>query len=235
MATKDKKQITTMREMERALGKVAGEVLADQNLTLRAAVNPVLAMEELGYTFPADLRASIDRRIRFHPQIYERMESLAGEIRRIAGRSINPDSAADLDRFLFDGLRLARPPVAGREHAGATTEPENVPERSSRAQQRAARAPAAPQREKPSPKPEYISERVPPQLKWAPKVIDPLEQLRGAHPVMEALLEYRRLDASEPRLATPEIYEMVRRGEARTGVKVRKISVLIKPHQHPEH
>lgn len=230
MAAKDKKQIASMREMERALAKVAAEVLADQNLTLRAAVNPVLAMEELGYTFPADLRASIERRIRFNPETYERMESLVGEIRRIAGRPIDPDSPSEVDRFLFDELRLARPRVAPREHPGATTEREQL----AAAQRPGAPAPAARQPAKPSPAPAYISTRVPPQLKWAPKVRDPLEELRGAHPVMEPLLEYRRLDASEPQLATPEIYDMVRRGEARTGVKVRKISVLIKPHQHPE-
>lgn len=59
---------------------------------------------------------------------------------------------------------------------------------------------------------------LPPQVRWAPKVADPLERLRGVHPIVEPLLEYRRLEATEPRLATRELYDAVRRGERRTPI-----------------
>ena len=47
----------------------------------------------------------------------------------------------------------------------------------------------------------------------AKPVEDPLEALRGAHPIMEPLLEYRRLEATAPRFAPRELYLRLRRGE----------------------
>ncbi|MEQ8957291.1 MAG: hypothetical protein RLP02_05095 [Coleofasciculus sp. C2-GNP5-27] len=54
-----------------------------------------------------------------------------------------------------------------------------------------------------------------PQLSWIPKVEDPLEVLCGAHPVIEPLLEYRRLESSVPRLAPLSLYQEVRQGKRR--------------------
>jgi DNA polymerase I-like protein with 3'-5' exonuclease and polymerase domains len=65
---------------------------------------------------------------------------------------------------------------------------------------------------------------LPPQLSWTPKVDDPLERLRKAHPVMEPLLEYRRLEASRPRLAPRHLYEVIRQGKRSlpiTGIRGR--------------
>jgi DNA polymerase I-like protein with 3'-5' exonuclease and polymerase domains len=39
---------------------------------------------------------------------------------------------------------------------------------------------------------------------------DPLEKLRSAHPIMEPLLEYRRMQTSTPRFATKEFYDEIR-------------------------
>jgi hypothetical protein len=55
-----------------------------------------------------------------------------------------------------------------------------------------------------------------------PKHPDPLEPLRKAHPVMEPLLEYRAIEASQPPLAPPEVYERLKRGEVRgPAIRVR--------------
>jgi hypothetical protein len=60
---------------------------------------------------------------------------------------------------------------------------------------------------------------LPPQLEWTAKVEDPLEILRGAHPIMEPLLEYRRLEASQPRLAPRQLYDEVRQGKRRLPIR----------------
>jgi hypothetical protein len=39
---------------------------------------------------------------------------------------------------------------------------------------------------------------------------DPLEKVRRAHPIMEPLLEYRRMQASTPKFATKEFYDEIR-------------------------
>jgi hypothetical protein len=57
-----------------------------------------------------------------------------------------------------------------------------------------------------------------PQLRWSEKTPDPLEGLRVAHPVMAPLLEYRRLEAGEPRLASRAVYDGVRQGKQSTPI-----------------
>jgi hypothetical protein len=48
---------------------------------------------------------------------------------------------------------------------------------------------------------------------FSTKAHDPLESLRGLHPVIEPLLEFRRLEASTPRFAPRELYEEIRQGK----------------------
>lgn len=203
MPADESKTISSMTEMERKLATVVAAILADKNLALRAALNPVLAMEELGYAFPEDLRGSIERRVRFKPEVYERMEALVAEMRRIAGGPFNPDSPEEVDRLLFNELKLPRPRMTIRDQV----EP---------AERRAMAA-------------NFVSEPVPPQLAWTPKVKDPLEELRGAHPIMEPLLEYRVHDASAMRCAPRDLYDRVRRGEVK--LPITRISAVIRPHQ----
>lgn len=65
-----------------------------------------------------------------------------------------------------------------------------------------------------------------PQLGWTKKEDDPLEDLRSRHPVVEAILAYRALEASEPRLATREFFDAVRSGKA----KVRASAIKARLH-----
>jgi hypothetical protein len=58
----------------------------------------------------------------------------------------------------------------------------------------------------------------PPQVGWAAKISDPLEKWREKDPIMEPLLEYRRLEASAPRLANRELYQEIRNGSRSTPV-----------------
>ncbi len=195
--------ISSMGEMEQRLATVVAEILADKNLALRAALNPMFAMEELGYSFSDDLRASIERRVRFKPEVYERMEALVAEMRRIAGHTFSPDLPEEVDRLLFEELKLQRPRLT-------------IHEQLKPAERMAMRT-------------NFVSEPIPPQLAWTPKVKDPLEELRGAHPIMEPLLEYRAHDASAMRCAPRELYERVRRGEIK--LPITRISAVIRPHQ----
>jgi hypothetical protein len=55
-----------------------------------------------------------------------------------------------------------------------------------------------------------------PRVAWAEPDEDRLEQLRGSHAVLEPLLEYRHLEASEPRLAPRWLYDEIRSGERQT-------------------
>jgi hypothetical protein len=51
-----------------------------------------------------------------------------------------------------------------------------------------------------------------------PRAVDPLETLKGKHPIIEPMLEYREIDRSEPRLADDEVYASVREGRVELPV-----------------
>jgi DNA polymerase I-like protein with 3'-5' exonuclease and polymerase domains len=51
-----------------------------------------------------------------------------------------------------------------------------------------------------------------PRPGWLPTWTDPLEALRGHHELVDVLLQYRAVEASEPRLATREFFDAVRNG-----------------------
>lgn len=172
------------------------EVQADPALTLAAAVNPLLALEELGYSIDQSVRQEVEDRLRFPLRTVAHLEQLRSQIFEYAGRVFDIADADQLARVLFDELGLPRP---------ESTKPPRSEPRESGPSHPATR-PLLPPRLRPSGEP------------------DPLEALRGKHPVIEPLLEFRQLDASAPRLATSDLYNAVRRGKRRlpiTGLRGR--------------
>lgn len=55
---------------------------------------------------------------------------------------------------------------------------------------------------------------------------DEFEQYRGAHPIIEPLLEYRKLGATVPQFAPVEVYEAIRSG--RRSLSVRQVTARLK-------
>lgn len=181
--------IDTLRELRRLVPSILKEINADPALALRAAANPLLALEELGYSLTPELRAEAESRVRFPKATRERMATLEKEIFHAAGERFDLRAPAEVERVLFTKLKLPRPQL------------EQPPT--------AQRAPAAPQ-------PETMMARM--ALALDRGFVDPLGALAGKHPVMQPLLEYRRLDASEPPLAAPAVYERIRRGEVKLPI-----------------
>lgn len=178
--------IETLHELQRLVPSIVKEVNANDALALRAAANPLLAIEELGYELAPGLRIEAERRVRFPKAAIERLERLEQQVYERADERFAIDSPAELDRVLFEKLKLPRPDQRGttkgsRKQPAATTPPTLVAE--------------------PAP---HFARR---------PFVDPLEALRGAHPIMEPLLEYRKLEASEPRLAPRDLYERIRDGK----------------------
>jgi hypothetical protein len=58
-----------------------------------------------------------------------------------------------------------------------------------------------------------------PQLRWGECTEDPLKRFADLHPVMKPLLEYRQLEASEPRLASPALFEQISNGTLKLPFK----------------
>ena len=178
---KTPRRIESMRELTRLIPSMVKEINADPALALRAAANPLLAVEELGYELEPSLRVIAERRARFPEKTATQLTNLAEEVFGIAGEQFDIDSDVEVNRVLIETLKLSDPDTPARDQKS----------KRSRAKTRS-------------------SDRATPA---AGAFADPFERWRDAHPIVEPLLKYRALSATEPRLAHPELYERVKRGD----------------------
>jgi hypothetical protein len=180
------RRIESMQELTRLIPSMVKDINADPDLALRAAANPLLAAEELGYELEPSLRTVAERRIRFSEKTANQLTELADQIYSLAGEQFDIESDADVRRVLFETLKLTDPytgePIKGSKQ---TRNKKRPTEQETRTERSVANLP----------------------------ITELLERLQGAHPIVEPLAKYREISASQPRLAPPELYERLRRGE----------------------
>jgi hypothetical protein len=187
--TQAARRLSSVDEAQKAMPRLIAAINGDPSLARAALANPLFAIEELGYTIDEEVRMTFERRIRFTADEAARLQSLADEISKAAGCDVDVDDPYELARVLFEVLDLPRP--------GTKKDDDN-----SQIDDR----PAYEHEHEPLP-----TEPLDPRLPWLDNVRpDPLETLAGSHPVMKPLLEYRQLDATQPRLASPDAYRRAR-------------------------
>jgi hypothetical protein len=179
--------IESIEDAQRQVGLILAEINANPALAIAAAANPLLAMEDLGYEITPAARTEIEDHVRFGAAKAARLKRLRASIFKAAGRTFDLESSESL-REVLEQLEVTRVAAASPNHG----------------QKRKVEAPPV------------LNLARSPQLKWTARVDDPLEQYREKHPIMEALLEYRKIESSEPRLATRELYDEIRHGRRRT-------------------
>ena len=158
-------------------------------LMLAAAANPLLALEELGYQIAPAVRQEFSDRLRFGAGGALRLRRLRERVFEHAGHPFDLESATELQRVLFAELRLAPAPAVGPEKAAiGLADLGRLPVRTRYGPpgSTAAGAPTA--------------------------AADPLAALELKHPIITPLLEYRSLEASQPRLASRELWDEIRQG-----------------------
>ncbi|MEM9058560.1 MAG: hypothetical protein AAGD86_13855, partial [Pseudomonadota bacterium] len=143
--------------------------------------------------FTDDFKQELEWRLRFPENTRRKMTRLRKQMSTAAGRDLPLAEPEALQRVLFEELGIARP----GDDACQTALADAALDASTDALTSAPR-PAV----------------------FGRTLSDPLAVLAGdAHPVIKPLLEFRTLEASEPRFATTELYEKVRRGEAELPVR----------------
>jgi hypothetical protein len=184
--TRTARRLSSVDEAQKAMPRLIAALNEDPALARAALANPLFAIEELGYTIEEDVRKTFERRIRFTAEEAERLQGLADEINTAAGCDVDVDDPYKLAHVLFEVLDLPHPETKGDDDHQISDRPAHEHE-------------ALP------------TEPLDPRLPWLHQVRpDPLEVLGGSHPVMKPLLEYRQLDASQPRLASPDAYRRAR-------------------------
>ena len=176
-----KKSFHSWDEIREQIPSLISKVNRDQSLALAASVNPLLALEELGYEIDAEARIDIEERLRFEQRTAVRLKQLRKSIFEHARHPFDINSPDELARVLYDELQLITPSRGKTRYSQSSDRPSTKP--------------------------------LPRQKQGSEPAKDPLEIFREAHPVVEPLLEYRKLEATRPRLAPRDAYEAIRKGE----------------------
>lgn len=193
---KDGEHLTSIDALRRRVPGIVRRLNAEPAVALRAAANPIFAMEELGYSFSEELKREIALRVRFDAKTIARLESLTRTVHERSGESFDLDEPDELSRVLHG--RLGLPEVS------ETSQRVVIAEGTLATKARGATGGKGRTRH-PLELPLHRPGGVVPA--------DPLRELEGKHPVIAPLLEYRALQASQPPLAPRELYDRLARGD----------------------
>ena len=180
-----------MSKLQRRLPVILKALNDDPQLFVAAAANPVLAIEEIGYKFTDEFRQELELRLRFPEKTRRRLSKLKKDLSSAAGRELPLADAEAMHRVLFDEMGIAEPSADTCQHA----------------LKQAALKPS-----------DHRLTSAPRPAVFGRKLADPLALLADAHPAIKPLLEYRALEASEPRFASASLYRKIRRGDAKLPV-----------------
>ncbi len=121
--------IDSIEALQKVVPLIVKAVNDDQAFGLRAAANPLLAAEELGYQIAPEIRQTVERRVRFSQEDAARLGELEAQVYKLAGVQFDIDSSQELDRILFEKLKLPRPNLAAADTRPIRTASWRLPRR----------------------------------------------------------------------------------------------------------
>ena len=104
---KNKTRIDSVAQLQSLTVTLLERLNADQSLARAAAVNPLLALEELGYELSPDVRQDLEERSRFTQKQIVQRRKLKEDLARAVGRDVDVTSPTDVRRLLVEDLKLA--------------------------------------------------------------------------------------------------------------------------------
>jgi hypothetical protein len=176
-------KISNLKEIQLQVPEILKEYADNQELALIALANPLMALEKIGYSFTPEAREEIEDRIRFGKQGAEKISQLKQSVFETSGIKFNLKSTAEM-KTNVKAILLKRP-ASGNEDK-STSETIN-------------------------------STRIESILKLLDQPVnrkssdetDPLTAFINDHPVIEKLIEFRKMEASQPRLADEKALDQI--------------------------
>ena len=101
-------QIQTFKEFHRLVPEILQKMNEDQELALRAAVNPLLAFRELGYALSPQVEQEVENFIRYSPKQRKRMEDLEKLLYEHAGKKIDLRKPEAIESFVTKDLNIRK-------------------------------------------------------------------------------------------------------------------------------
>ena len=103
------KKITSFKAFHKLVPEIIEQLAKDDALATRAAVNPLLAFEELGYNLASDVQKKVELILLFPPKTRKHLQKLEKDIHDIAGKEFDINDEKEIGKVLFHELKLTRP------------------------------------------------------------------------------------------------------------------------------
>lgn len=100
------KTIESWEDLQKNVTKIVAALNRNQNLLIAAAANPILALEELGFSIKPEILPEIEDKLRFKSSEIGKLDKLRKSVHKIAGKSFSLRSEEDLNRVLFEELDI---------------------------------------------------------------------------------------------------------------------------------
>jgi hypothetical protein len=176
-------KISSLKELQKQMPRIIEKYGNNQELTLIALTNPLLALEKIGYTFTPAGREEIETYIRFGKDGVAELNKLKENIFAITGQTFDLEDASKVQTVLSAAL-LKDAPVAKAKAIANQSLPKEEVDAIVKVAGKSAKVVGS-------------------------RVLDSLEAYRTKHPVMAPLLEYRKLQALAPQLATKKVSDAI--------------------------
>lgn len=102
-------QLQSFKDFHKIVPLIIRKVNRDENLALLAMVNPIIAIEEMGFKLSPKVREEVELRIRFSVEEINELKNLEKEIQQIAGKKIDLHSNESIEKLVFKDLKIKKP------------------------------------------------------------------------------------------------------------------------------
>jgi hypothetical protein len=219
MSLQDQKTIRSHEEFRRLLPKLVAQQEERPALAIAALANPILALEELGYSFAPEIRPHMERLARFGEDRTVEIEQIEQRLAETLGPEV--DIA---DRRALAAAVISRLPVDLLAEHVPEVKPIH-PHSDAPAPVRKAEQPRAKPTKAPAPKEmalDQFRDRLAefPQRRFDAFVTarDPLAALKGRAPLLDDMIRLREIEGSRARLAEPDVFQGLLSGKIRTPI-----------------
>ena len=168
-------KISSLKELQLQVPRILETYADNQELAFIALANPIAALEKIGYSFTPAAREEIESRIRFGKTGAEKLNTLKETIFKAAGKNFDLNSPSEVKTHLHHVL----------------SKPLNVEASSMQTGQ------AMSQTKMNS----ILMSVEEPVIRIDQDSLDPLAKFSNDHPIIENLVEYRKMEASQLPLA----------------------------------
>jgi len=188
------KTISSLRELQLKMPAIIKLHGNNTNVARAAIINPVLALEEIGYELSPALKEELDYYIRFGPIRKKKLMALEEKVYAAVGKRFDLKNENAIKKYVH-------PLIAKKGKVKFQL---------------------------PNMDYSFTIKTTSGKAKFNQKKADPYESYKDAHPAIQPLLEFRKIESSVARLGSTKLFKKALKGNATDKVKINSVRFRLK-------